>query len=322
MKIFVTGATGFVGRHLVRHLLDREHSVTSAVRVSGSALAGSEELVIGSIGPDSDWSGLLQGHDVVIHLAARVHVMNDTSEDPLEEFRRVNAQGAETLARAAAEQAVSRFVFLSSIKVNGEGTSGTPYTAHDEPDPADPYGLSKLEAEVALEGLHRETGLDVVIARTPLVYGPGVGGNFIKMLDLAARELPLPLARVRNRRTMTSIWNLVDLLERAASEPEAANALVLAGDGFSPSTPEMFREISSALGKKSRLFPFPVGMLKFAGAITGRSAVINRLVGSLEMETGSCSTAWVWRPVVSFQDSMRRTAHWYASEESAQGTDS
>jgi len=312
MKIFVTGATGFVGRHLVPHLLDRGHSVTSAVRSEGSAPAGSDELIIGSIGPDSDWSGLLIGHDVVIHLAARVHVMNDTSEDPLTEFRRVNTQGTETLARAAAKQAVSRFVFLSSIKVNGEGTDGIPFSVADDAKPVDPYGISKLEAELSLRSIGQDTGMGIVVVRTPLVYGPHVGGNFISLLRIAELGIPLPLGSVKNHRTMTSVWNLVDLLENAASEASAANALFLVGDSVSPSTAELLQTISSAMGKRSRVFPFPVKLLSFAGKVTGRSSVIERLTGSLAVTVGSSSSGWKWTPPFTFRESIERTVDWYA----------
>ena len=313
MKIFVTGANGFVGRHLVGHLLEAGHEVTAAVRTAGAAPAGATESVIDTMGPDSEWAGLLEGHDAVIHLAARVHVMNDQATDPMAEFRRVNTNGTERLARSASDQGVSRFVSLSSIKVNGEATHGTPYTAADEPKPDDPYGMSKYEAEVALRAVERESGLDVVIVRTPLVYGPNVGGNFVKLLMLARRGLPLPLASVRNRRTMTSIWNLTDLLERAASDPDASGALVLAGDNVSPSTADLVRALSSAMGKFPRVFPFPQWMLVFAGKITGRSAVVSRLTDSLEVETGSSSTQWEWKPPLSFEDGIKRTVAWYSA---------
>jgi nucleoside-diphosphate-sugar epimerase len=311
MKILVTGANGFVGRHLCGHLLERGHEVTAAVRTPGTAPAGTFERVIGAIGVDPIDPSLVAGHETIVHLAARVHVMNDTSANPLAEFRGVNVEGTMALARAAAGEGVERFVFLSSIKVNGEATRGVPFRASDNPNPQDPYGVSKYEAELSLRALQAQNDLDVVIVRTPLVYGPQVGGNFIKTMGLARRGIPLPLASVHNSRTMSSVWNLVDLLEKCAFDPRAAGALVMAGDSFSPSTADLFRQLSAAMGKSSRLFPFPPALLKLAGLLSGKSAIVDRLVGSLEVHSGSSSTAWTWEPPYLFEDSIRRTAEWY-----------
>jgi UDP-glucose 4-epimerase len=311
MKILVTGANGFVGGHLVPHLIAAGHEVTAAVRTGGSAPAGSREVVSGDIGPDTDWSGLLTGHECVIHLAARVHVMNDTSTDPLAEFRSVNTAGTEKLALAAADQGVARFVFLSSIKVNGEATSDTPFSVSDVPHPLDPYGISKHEAEIALRRVEAQTGLEIVIVRTPLVYGPGVGGNFISLLKIARQGIPLPLGSVRNRRTMTSVWNLVNLLESAGSVAAARGALVLAGDSVSPSTAELLRQIYTSMGKPNRLVPFPVALLSLAGAVLGRSSMVERLTGSLEVSVGSSSRDWIWVPPMSMEEGIKHTVEWY-----------
>lgn len=311
MKIFVTGANGFVGRHLCALLIDQQHDVVAAVRVAGTAPVGTTERVIGDIGPDTDWNDQLTDRDAVIHLAARVHVMRDTSAEPLAAFRRVNTAGTTALARAAVRQGVTRFVFLSSIKVNGENTHGTPFTALDDAKPADAYGISKHEAEIALREVAQRAGMSIVIVRTPLVYGPFVGGNFIRILDLARRGVPLPLASVRNRRTMSSIWNLVDLLEKSASDPGATGALILAGDDVSPSTAQLFRQLSDAMGKTGRLFPFPLSLLRIAARVLGRPEVVNRLSGSLEVQSGSSTTGWVWKPPFPFDESIRRTAAWY-----------
>lgn len=319
MKILITGANGFIGRHLVEHLLEVGHAVTAGVRTSGAAPAGTREVIIGDIGPDTNWVGILGGHDAVVHLAARVHVMRDHSGDPLEEFRRVNTAGTARLARAAAEQGVPRFVFLSSIKVNGERTNGVPLTAQDTPQPQDPYGVSKYEAELALRQLERESGFELVIVRTPLVYGPHVHGNFEKLLGLASRGVPLPLASVENRRTMTSIWNLVDLLEKSASDTEAAGALVLAGDACSPSTAQLLRELSAAMGKRSRLFRFPVALLRLAGRISGGSAMVERLTGSLEIVPGASTTRLTWFPPFTFKDSIQRTVDSYTDYHNREG---
>ncbi|TFD29197.1 NAD-dependent epimerase/dehydratase family protein [Cryobacterium lyxosi] len=317
MKIFVTGANGFVGRHTCTHLLDRGHDVTAGVRTAGSAPLGTEECLVGDLGPASDWNKDLSGHDAIVHLAARVHVMNDTAKDPLAEFRRVNTFGTVALAQAASSQGVPRFVFLSSIKVNGEKTDGRPFTAKDSPDPQDSYGVSKHEAEVALRSVERETDLQVVVVRTPLVYGPGVGGNFVKTLSLARSGIPLPLRSLRNSRTLCSVWNLVELLEKCASDEAAAGALVLAGDLTSPSTGGLVREISRAMGKRSRNFSFPPALLGLAGRATGKSAIIRRLTQSLEVTAGSSSTAFTWHPSERFEDSIKRTVDWYLGDVAA-----
>ena len=311
MKILVTGSNGFVGRHLSSHLESLGHTVGGGVRSQGSALERTTEVVMGDLSGATDWTGLLQGFDVVIHLAARVHVMNDTSADPLSEFRRVNSLATAALARAAAAQGVSRLVFLSSIKVNGESTAGRGFTASDRPAPNDPYGISKHEAEIELRKVERDSDLEIVIVRTPLVYGPGVKGNFAKMLSLVHGGVPLPLGGLRNRRTMVSVWNLVDLLEKCAVDPRAAGALILAGDAFSPSTPQLLREMTSAMGKKSRVFPLPLALMRLGGRLTGKSAIVSRLTESLEVASGSSSTDWGWKPPHAFADSILRTVSWY-----------
>jgi nucleoside-diphosphate-sugar epimerase len=311
MKIFVTGANGFVGQHLCTHLLQAGHEVTAAVRNAGAAPDGTSEVVVADIGPATRWDGLLGGHDAVIHLAARVHVMHETSADPLADFREVNSAGTENLARSAAASGISQFVFLSSIKVNGEETVGRAYDANSEPAPVDPYGISKHEAEQALAVVARETDMGVVIVRTPLVFGPGVGGNFVRMLSIARRNVPLPLASVRNRRSMVSIWNLSDLLERAAIDPAASGALVIAGDTRSPSTPDLLRIIGAAMGVKPRLIAFPVGVLAWAAGLLGKGPEIHRLVSSLEVVAGSSSNGWLWSPKMEFTDGIKRTVEWY-----------
>lgn len=311
MRIFVTGANGFVGSHLVSHLIASGHTVTAAVRTQGMAPAGSTESVITDIGPDSDWNGRLGGHDVVIHLAARVHVMSETSENPIDDFRRVNSGGTRSLATAAAEQGVRRFVYLSSIKVNGESTGSDPFRASDPARPLDPYGVSKHEAEVALAEIASASELEIVVVRTPLVYGPGVAGNFVKTLWLSASGIPTPLKSVRNARTMCSVWNLADILERSAREDAARGAVVLAGDAYSPSTPELLARIACAMGKRPKTFRFPPRLLTLGGRLTGKSAVISRLTGSLEVESGSCSTSWTWVAPHSFEQSIDRTVEWY-----------
>jgi len=317
MKILVTGASGFVGSQLCPYLVERGHEVVAVVRSAGTAPTGTSELVIDNIGAETNWDAQLAGIDAVIHLAARVHVMRDNSDDPLLEFRKVNVAGTNALAVAAARQKVKRFVFLSSIKVNGERTDLHPFTVADIPDPQDDYGVSKFEAETELRELEAKTGIEVVIIRTPLVYGPNVGGNFVRILGLASSRVPLPFGSVRNRRTMISIWNLVDLLERAATEPEASGALLLAGDARSPSTAELVRTLRAATGRRPAVFAFPTALMTTVGRLTARSDVVNRLLDSLEVEAGSSSNSWRWTPRYSFEDGVSRTAEWFRTHHSA-----
>lgn len=314
MKILVTGANGFVGSHLCERLLECGHEVVAAVRAQGSAPVGTHEVLIADIDGSTDWTEALEGVQGVIHLAARVHVMHDRAKDPLSEFRRVNVEGSTALADAAEIAGVGRFVYLSSIKVNGERTGETPFLARHPAAPLDPYGISKFEAEVALRDIARNSGFDLVVVRAPLVYGPGVGGNFIKMLELTRSGLPLPLGSVRNQRTMASIWNLVDLLEKSMVEFDASGNLILAGDAFSPSTADLLRQIAKSMGRPSRVFLFPVGLLRFAGRVTGRSGLIDRLAGSLKVEAGSSSNGWKWVPPYEFANSIERTVGWYMSK--------
>ena len=314
MKVLVTGATGFVGSHLCAHLIGRGHLVTAVVRRAGTAPEACTEVVQSDIGPLTDWRRMLSGHDAIIHLAARAHVMNDKAENPLAEFRRVNTTGTEVLARAAAAQGVSRFVFLSTIKVNGEETLDNPFTAQSKANPVDPYGISKYEAELAVRTEARDAGMEVVIVRSPLVYGPNVRGNFLRILRLVRKQIPLPLASVSNHRSMVSIWNLVDLIEKATSEPGAAGIVVAAGDDVSPSTPELLRTLSAAMGMRSRLFACPVTLLTMAGRLVGQGATVQRLVASLEVLPGSDSVSWSWAPVITLQDGLNRTASWFQSQ--------
>ncbi len=314
MRIFVTGANGFIGRHLSSYLVERGHEVTAVVRKVGSAPEGVHEVVVPDLLPESNWAGLLTNQDAVIHLAARVHVMSDKTDDPLTEYRRVNVHGTEALVTASIAQGVERFVFLSSVKVYGEETSNAPYVIFSETRPVDPYGVSKLEAENSLREAVIGTGMSFVIVRTPLVYGPRVGGNFKRIMKLADSGLPLPLVAVRNRRAMVSVWNLVHLLESAAIDSEAADATVLAGDGASTSTAHLVRTLRKAMGRPARLFWVPVGLLRLLGALVGQSSAVSRLVDSLEVEVGSDKSGWTWKPQTSFASGIERTVNWFMSQ--------
>ena len=283
MRILVTGASGFLGRYIVEDLA-RDHQVIAANRTARGAGSAEWEVEVGDISSTTDWAPYLGGIDVVVHLAARVHVMNESQSDALERYREVNARATLRLAQQAADAGVRRLVFLSSIKVNGERTAGTPFTGESAPRPVDPYGQSKLEAEVSLTDLARTSGLEVVILRSPVVYGPGAGGNIKRIAALVRRGLPLPLASVRNRRTMLSIRNLTTWVRGAVEASTVPESAVLMGDPRPVSTPELIRSLAAGVGRRARLVPMPVALLRGAGALLGRGSEVARLVEDLEIE--------------------------------------
>ena len=312
--ILITGANGFVGAHLCRWLREAGLGVRGAVRGAAAVkgLAGDAVSVVGDIGPETRWGEVLAGIDCAVHLAARVHVMREDAADPAEAFRRVNVLGTERLARCAAAAGVRRLVYVSSVKVNGEETHGSPFTEQDAPAPQDAYGRSKWDAEQALQGMTRETGLEVAIVRPPLVYGPGVGGNFLRLLRLVDRGLPLPFGAVDNRRSLIGVWNLCRLLELCISHADAAGEIFLAADGEDISTPALVRHLAQGLGKKPRLLPVPPRLLRLAGAMPGLGGVVQRLTGSLRVDAGKAASRLGWRPVVPVAEGLTRTARWYA----------
>lgn len=265
-----------------------------------------EEFVFGDLLGPVDWTLTLADVHTVVHLAARVHVMEDASRDPQAEFRRVNVDGTMKLATAAAAAGVQRFVYMSSIKVNGERTQDAPFRASSVSNPSDPYGLSKWEAELALNELAASSGMTVISVRTPLVYGPGVGGNMARLVRVASAGYPVPLGGIRNKRTMISVWNLADLLASCATTEGLTSGLVLGGDGHSPSTPELYRELAIAIGTRPRVFNLPVGLMSVLGRITRKSEVVSRLCDSLEVKNSSSIEGFDWRAPLSFQDGVRR----------------
>ncbi len=318
-RILVTGATGFVGKALCPALLESGHVVRRAVRQpvvadrtdGPAACARLETAVVGDITAETNWAEALASVDVVIHLAARVHVMRDHALDPLGEFRRVNVAGSEHLARAAAEAGVKRIVFVSSIKVNGEETQcGRLYRETDVPAPRDAYGVSKWEAEVALRRVAQSTGLELVIMRPPLVYGPGVKGNFAALLDAIARGVPLPLASVRNLRDLVYVENFADAIAVCATHPAAAGQTYLVCDGEPISTPALLRQLAAGMGAASRLVPCPPSLLRIGSALSGKSDPIRRLIGSLRIDDAKMRADLNWAPPRTLQEGLRITAEW------------
>ncbi|WP_417658081.1 UDP-glucose 4-epimerase family protein [Pseudidiomarina aestuarii] len=318
MRVLVTGANGFVGRALVLRLAKQRHwTALAAVRAlpptesdwySGDSIeADIEHISLGDLTRASLEPVLFSGVDVVVHCAARVHVMHESEVDPLSAFRDVNVVGTLKLAEQAASVGLKRFVFISTIKVNGEATVlGEPFRADDLPAPEDAYGLSKLEAEQGLSQLAARTGMEVVIIRPPLVYGRGVKGNFGSMIKLVEKEIPLPFGSIHNKRSLVGIDNLVDLIVRCIDHPAAANQVFLAGDGQDLSTPELVRSLAMAMGKRARLIPLPTRVLSFGATLLGKRALAHRLLGSLQVDITKTRELLEWQPRHSVEEGLRR----------------
>ncbi|GAA5444418.1 N-acetyl-alpha-D-glucosaminyl-diphospho-ditrans, octacis-undecaprenol 4-epimerase [Microbulbifer sp. NBRC 101763] len=317
-KLLVTGATGFVGNALLKRLVDDgRFTLLAGVRRSNTCNFPSVEPVpMGDIDAGGNWLSALQGVDQILHTAARVHVMHDSSSDPLNEFRRVNVDGTLNLARQAAKAGVRRFIFISSIKVNGEGTlEGGAYCADDNPQPVDFYGISKMEAEQGLRALMDETGMEVVIIRPPMVYGPGVKANFLTMMRWLHKGVPLPFGAIYNRRSLVALDNLIDLLVTCVDHPAAANQTFLVSDGEDLSTTELLRRLSIALGKPSYLLPIPSIILEAGAAILRKRALSQRLCGSLQVDIDKTRDLLSWNPPVGVDQALRNTAKHFLEQQ-------
>jgi nucleoside-diphosphate-sugar epimerase len=317
MKILVTGANGFIGQATCAALRQAGHTVLPAVRVPYGL---ADEVVVGNIHAQTDWRAALVGVDAVVHLAARVHLMNDKATDPLAQYRSVNVAGTLQLAQQAHTAGVKRFVYISSIKVNGEERA-TAYTEADTPAPEDAYARSKWEAEQGLQKIAAETGLEVVILRPPLVYGPGVGANFLALMRAIARGLPLPLGAIdeqRSRRSMIFVGNLADAIACCVAHPATAGETFLVSDGDDVATPELARRIAAALGRQARLIPVPCRWGNMLGRITkklphGRkmSALVRRLTEPLSINSQAIRHTLGWTPPFTLDEGLRATAAWF-----------
>jgi nucleoside-diphosphate-sugar epimerase len=308
MKVLVTGANGFIGRALCAQLQHDGHQVVAAVRRPCGLV---NELVVDENG--SRWAQALSGCDAVVHLAGRAHVMCDEAEDPLQAFRAANVDVSAQLALLAARAGVRRFVFMSSIKVNGERTSlDSPFTPSDAPAPEDAYGMSKWEAEQALQSIAQASKMELVVIRPPLVYGPGVKGNFCRLIEWVKAGIPMPLGTVYNKRSMVALDNLVAftvLCANFAESPRAAGQVFLVSDGDDVSTTELLHRVAKAYACKTRLIPVPTWLLSRAARLLGRSVAAERLLGSLILDASKAHKLLGWQPSVTMDEQLKKMAN-------------
>lgn len=306
--IAVTGASGFVGQALCSNLLSRGALVRPLVRTISAPSPGAEMVAVGDIGAETDWSAALAGVDCVIHCAARAHVLQERAVNPLAAFRVVNVAGTRRLAEQAATMGVRRLIFLSSIGVLGVNTNGRkPFSIADRPAPQENYGISKWEGEETLWQVAAHSSLEVVVVRPPLVYGPGVQANFLRLLQLVKCGLPLPLGAVDNLRSLVSLDNLVDLLIRCVDHPAAAKHAFLVSDDHDISTPELIRNLAELMGRRARLLPGSPRLLRLGGRLLGRLAEIERLIGSLQVDVRYTRERLQWIPPMSVEEGLYRT---------------
>lgn len=297
---------------MLRRLAGDGRAVKAVYRKGGvSPPVGGEVVEIGNLGSMPDWNSVLESVDAVVHLAARVHVMHDTSTDPLMAFREINTSATLRLARQAADRGVRRFVFLSSVKVLGE--SGV-FSGADDPAPQDPYAISKLEAEDGLREIARSAGMELVVLRPPLVYGPGVGANFLRLMRAVDAQIPFPFGAVNNRRSLVFLANLVDAISLALDHPLAAGRTFLVSDGEDVSTPELIRKVAEALGRPYRLLPVPPSLMRFAGRLIGKGKEVDRLLGNLAVDISALRCDLGWAPPYTMERGLAATAQWYRQE--------
>lgn len=308
----VTGANGFVGSEFLAEISRRRHNgcgfvARSAVRTMAySSPPKGDCFVVGEIDAKTNWLPALSGVAVVVHLAARAHVLTDEAKNPLTVFRETNVDGTMNLAKQALQVGIRRFIFVSSIGVNGNRTTGHEFKERDEPNPQGPYAITKMEAEVALRSLFAGSQTQLVIVRPPLVYGPNAPGNFGRLLKLSSSGLPLPLAGVHNKRSLLALGNLVDFLILCVDHPAAAHQTFLVSDGQDLSTPYLIQSLATAMGKRVRLFFIPVWMLKAGAIVLGKRNVVDRLCDDLQIDISKARQLLDWSPPISVQEGVRR----------------
>ncbi len=311
-SVLITGINGFIGQAIFKRLRSENYHVLGTVR--SKDYMDIDVLQIESIGPNTDWTKPLINVNTVVHLAAIVPIIKDTASDPLTLYRKVNVLGTGNLARQAALANVRRFIYMSSVAVNGKGRS-KPYNEEDIPKPQDAYSISKWEAEKVLNKISGKTGMELVIIRSPLVYGPGVKANFLHLLKVVDRGIPLPLANANNSRSLIYLENLVDAIITCMKHPKAAGQTYFVSDGYDISTPELIRRISFSLGRPARLFPFPPLMLKIGGVITRKSSAIDSLLRSLTIDCSKIRRDLNWQAPFSMSQALRETAKWYMKKD-------
>jgi len=312
--ILITGANGFIGKILCKRLLKEGWDVRGTMLPNENAatfVSGVRPVVIEPLGVDASWGHALAGVDTVIHLAARAHVIRETSADPLKEFRKVNTSGTEHLAREAVATDVRRLVFMSTVGVNGNHSGGMPFTEFDEPHPHNPYSISKFEAENKLRRIATEATMELVVVRAPLVYGPGNPGNFLRLLKVVHRGIPLPFASINNLLSFIYVGNLVDALKTCVAHPAAAGQTFFVSDGDDVSTPKLIRRTAVALGVPARLFSVPVWLIHLAGALTATGAMVDRLTRSLTVDSSKIRRELGWKPPITMEQGLMETAEWF-----------
>jgi len=315
MKICVTGASGFIGKELCVQLLKEKYNVVATVRnIKSSIFSLHKNLKISevtNIDINCDWSETLSGVNCIIHCAARVHVMKENKKDALEIYRKINVEGTRNLAEQAFRVGVKRLIFLSTIKVNGEKTSGSYFKNTDTPSPKDTYSISKWEAEKALQEISQKTGLEVVIVRVPLVYGKEVKGNFLRLLNIVAKGIPLPFSKVRNLRSFLGIDNLIAFLIHCIDHPKASGQTFLLSDNEDISTRDLIKKLAKAMQKPPRLFPVPIFFLRFLGKVIGKSLEMDRAINCLQIDSSYAYKFLGWKPTTSLNEGLFKTVQWY-----------
>jgi len=319
LRILITGATGFLGRRICERIIqDNHYYLRAAVRKYSTQFNNKVEVTtVGNLGLDTDWTTALKDVQVVIHTAARVHIMDETSNDPLTEFRKINRDGTLRLAQQAVTEGVKRFIFISSIKVNGEITSsGKPFNAGDSAKPVDPYGISKHETELGLLEIASNSDIEITSIRPPIVYGSGVKANFYNMMKWLYKGVPLPFGAIYNNRSLVALDNLVDLIITCIDHPAAANQVFLVSDGEDLSTTELLRRVAFALGIKVRLLPINQQLLEFILKLVGKKKLAHRLCGSLQVDISKTKKLLNWTPPVSVNEGLRKTTEHFLESQS------